>query len=393
MALNRYCRHYFQWTFRGKEASIWMTNYHSKCRINKMKTYVALMICIYSMPALAGVTLKASYREAANIFDIMDCSSNWWDGYCNDDGEYQKEWIRRFKLSDKDKELFTQYKNVREKYYSDVDGKEKDPSKNPNGFFSRTGQIQEDRLAKTFYGAANLNDAFKKLADFVEAKEIEFLKKFYKHFEPDYSKILGESKVFARQAEDLDRYLQNPKFTDFVNKIARFYRVDVDLKYEVLLNWWPPLKATNASPTDQFLVLRVNPTKHPPDKSRGDAEVTFHEVVHTVSARQNQKQKQQVTKKFLDICPVYPKLKKGWILEEPLAVVLGQFLFLAEFSPKELNFDQSAYNNQWIDAYAKKIYETVKASFAGGKTITDDDLILKLGKLCLELMPLAEKTK
>lgn len=338
-----------------------------------------------SSRAFSAVTLTATYREAANIFDIMDCASNWWEGYCNDDGEFRKEWDRRFNSDTKDQELFKQYKVIREKYYNDIDGKEKDPLKNPNGFFARTGQTQEDRLAKAFYGSSSLDDAFNNISDFVAKEDTVFLKEFYKHFEPRYSNILNESKIFKKQAQDLNKYLSNPKFTDFVTRIAQFYNVDVGLKYEVILNWWPPIKATNASPTDRYLVLRVNPIKHPPKKNRGDREVTFHEIVHTISARQNQDQKKQITKKFLEVCSVNQYLKKGWILEEPLAVVLGQFLFLAEFDPKNLSFKHSAYNNEWIDAYAKKIYEIVKKAFESKQTIAQEALVSDLAKSCKEL--------
>ena len=100
-----------------------------------MKNILIFVVLLLSSVSQANVKISVEYSESANYFDMMDNVSNWWDGFT--DIEYSKEWIKRFgAFSPEDLKMFETYGAIRQNYYHDPDQKEKDPSKNRNGFFA-----------------------------------------------------------------------------------------------------------------------------------------------------------------------------------------------------------------------------------------------------------------
>lgn len=344
-----------------------------------------VLVALLVSRAEAGVTFHASYRESASRFQILDCVSEWWDN-CQDDGEYRKEWINRYgALSQEDLNFFQEYKNLRNRYLVSIN-EPNDPNLRKDGFFSRGSSAQEDPFQLIFYSARDQYDAYSKLANLISPDERTWLKKFYAHFEPRVSLLLEESKTpFENWATRLNGELSNPAYSTFFDKIQSFYNVSADINYELLVTWWPPIRRSMASPTDRYLVFQKNPILH---MTESDLDIVFHEVVHTISAKQPLQQKKAMTKAFLDICPMQDRLKRLRILEEPLAVALGQIAFLDEFAPATLHFEDSFYNNPWISVFGKTIYPTLKAELQSGHTITQG-FIEKAAKQCLELSGMA----
>lgn len=345
------------------------------------------IVLTFTAPTHAAVKIQIAYSEAANVFDVMDNVSNWWPGFCEE--EYQKYWDNKFPLTQKDRDLFEKYRSIRERYYNDPDQAEKDPLKNRNGIFATLGAITADPVAEAFYSADTLDGAFEKLATTVKPDELDFLRGFYSAFAGRYKILLDESKPFKEVAEQITKTLQKPGLNGYFEKVARFYRVTADLSYRVLYVWWPPIDRTNASPTGKFLLMRYHPVKHLQD-AKIDSEIVFHEVVHTISARQDLAQKQALTKEFIATCDTQGKIKRMNVLEEPLAVAFGQSLFLQQFDPTRYNYGSNWYSEKWTNLFSKLIYPTVKEEFEAGRTITDG-LVQKAGKHCKEVLTVVEK--
>jgi hypothetical protein len=175
--------------------------------------------------------------------------------------------------------------------------------------------------------------------------------------------------------------VENVGIESFLADISSFYGVKGPVRYEVLFVWWPPINRSNASPTGNYLVMRLNPAKH---SSEDNTDIIFHEVVHTISARQDLKQKQKFTEEFFKICNVGTKLKKLTILEEPLAVANGQMLFQTRFQSKRFEHSSKWYNNAWISMFGKLIYPTVKTYMDKRKGM-DLDFIHKTANMCAEV--------
>lgn len=239
-------------------------------------------------------------------------------------------------------------------------------------------------MAPSFYSSSSLDEALGKLKKVVSSEDLAFLTAFYEKFKPKYKKLLDESQPFKKKAEELNRKLAKPEYAKFFSKISRYYSVSESLNYEVLFTWYPPLEKDFAVPIDKFLVLQKNPIKH---IDWEDEDVVFHEIVHTLSVRQPQQQKEAISKVVLDACPIdgkFPKGQKGKMLEEPMAVALGQVLFLKEFFPKRLRWDSKLYNNYWISSFAKLIYPVVEDDFVQ-KAVFSTKAAAKIGFLCHEL--------
>lgn len=351
-----------------------------------MKNALLLLFLLASSHALADVSFNASYRESTNRYQILDCVSEWWSG-CQDDGAYRTEWVRRHgSLSAKDLEWFETYKRIRETYLVSAN----EPAAlllRKDGFFSRGSAAKEDPFQYVFYSARTQEEAYRQLSKLITPAELVWLKKFYEHFEPRTSLFLKESAVpFGRWAAQLNAELANPLYRLFFAKISAFYGVALNLDYEILITWWPPIARDLASPTDRYLVFQKNPVTQMEGR---DLDVVFHEVVHTISAHQPKQQKRELTRKFLEICPVEGRVRRGDILEEPLAVALGQIAFLAEFDPDGLHFDASFYNNPWISSFGKAIYPIVRLELNSGRDI-NQEFIEKAASQCEEFTKAAK---
>ncbi len=339
--------------------------------------------------AFGKVSIEAKYREAGNAFDILDCVSGWWDfSFCNDGGSYQEEWKKRFSISNDDKVLFNQYDALRKKYFQGL-GLPKQEFIPDDGIFAKRASLTEDLVAPAFYSSNSLDEAYSKLSKIIDEADLKFLQAFHNHFRPKLQTLLNESKAFKKAAESLNRELQDKRYQKFFKKVSSYYGIQLDIEYEVLFSWWPPIERDNASPTGQYLVLRKNPIKH---LSWDDKDIVFHEVVHTISARQPQEKKYSLSKKFLENCPVEARMPRGHILEEPLAVAIGQIYFLSLFHPGSIRWESKLYSKPWISSFAKVIYPLIKEEIESGKKFSADTAA-GLGKLCNEYLGAAETLK
>ena len=338
-------------------------------------------------PAFGSVKIQVAYSESANIFDIMDNVSNWFPGFCEE--TYQEYWNKKYPLSSKDSELFAKYKSIRERYYNDPDQLERDPLKNRNGMFALLSTITADPLGEAFYSSETLDEAFVKLVNIIKSEEIDFLKGFYSTFADRYKPILSESDPFRQVANQVSKSIVKQKIASYFKKVSSYFKVKANMEYRVLFTWWPPNNRSNASPTGSFLIMRYNPVTDL-ESAKSSTDIIFHEIVHTISARQDLAQKQTLTKEFVTLCDTKGAIKKLTLLEEPLAVVIGQALFLQTFQPKNYNYDSNWYNEKWVNLFSKLIYQDVKDEFNAGRTISDG-LIPRVAKRCKEVLAVVGK--
>lgn len=328
----------------------------------------------------AKVTVRAEYSPTANIFSTLDQVSNWWPGFT--EAEYQSYWEKRFGLNQEDRILFKKYESLRFKYTNDPDQNEKDPLKNRNGFFAMLGSIDSDPLAKAFYSSKSMDEALQKASRFLDAEDFQFLRDFYKHFEPNYSLLVKESIPFVETAKKLNKLISTAAISQYYDKVLRYFRAEGGINYQVLYVWWPPLKRTLSTPSGQYLLMYYNPELH---KHNIDQDVVFHEIVHVISMRQPLPQKQKFTKIFLDNCQVGAKIKKQVILEEPLAVAIGQILFMEKFFPATFNQSDSLYRNSWVSTLGRLITPLVREDFRRNRDL-GEGTILSMAKFCSDLI-------
>ena len=200
---------------------------------------------------------------------------------------------------------------------------------------------------------------------------------------------MKESEAFKKILSPLRKSLSGPRVKKYFSDVATFYNVKPELTYRILFVWFPPIKRSNASPTGRFLIMRYNPAEDL-EMAKSDSDIAFHEVVHVISTHQSLEQKKKLTEKFLEICPVREKLKSLTILEEPLAVIFGQAIYLQKFNPEKLDLSKPLYNNPWISSYSKLLLPIIKKELNGKKNI-NDGAIEKAALVCKELVLASEK--
>lgn len=344
----------------------------------RIKHVFFIGLILISSLSYASVTFRADYREAANVFQILDCVSNWEPDFCSDNGEYRKFWKAQFGLTEEDKKFFKEYATIRSKYF---DLAASDISWKIDGVFSRASEINEDRLSPYFYASRNLPEVYEKLREKLTDKELTFLKTFYAHFEKSYQKLLAESLPFKNKAAALNKNISQKKYKKFFDKISAYYNVTENLEYTVLYTWWPPMDRNHASAVNQFLVFNLNPIK---DIDSQDEEIVYHEVIHTLSARQTPEQKVAISNAFQKECELKDSAfigKHKRALEEPLAVAIGQILFLSEYAPNKLDLSKKLHNNPWADGFSRLAYPIVKSEMDSGARFSEETG-KKMGRLC-----------
>ncbi len=313
-------------------------------------------------------SIKVAHKETANVFTVMDQASEWKKDFCK--VSYKNYWREKYPLSKEDKNYFAQYKKLREKYFVNPESNVTDVTKAKSGLFVETEALTEDPLGKIFYSSETLEEAFNKLSGLLTPDEVKFLQEFYQHFEKKYQPILEESKKLVKVAKDFSAPMQDQKLVSYLKKVALFYQSKLGENYTVLYVWAPLGKETNAFPVGDFLIMQCHPDT-PIEKVPGP-DVIVHEIIHTISARQSQEQKQMMTKVFLEKFKGAGKVEKLKILEEPLAVVWGQALYLKKFNPslyKQENYKMIWYNHPWVNVYAQLLAPLMEEVYQSGETI------------------------
>ena len=112
-----------------------------------------------------------------------------------------------------------------------------------------------------------------------------------------------------------------------------------------------------------------------------DDDLTLHEFTHAVSSQQTDAQKKIFTEVFLKGCPKAKTLKKNEVLEEPLAVALGQMLYLDTYHPIRYQTTKSWYAGKWVGELAKQIYPLVK-SYYSNRRKKDSEFIESIAVIC-----------
>lgn len=325
----------------------------------------------------APKSIVVAYREAANIFEVLDNVSNWWEDKC--EPEYRAYWEQHFQVSSSDERAFLAYREVRRRYYPQPQGSS-DPRESRHGLFAE--RKEPDRFAEAFYASDSLTDAFARLRTFASHEDVIAVEAFFAAFQSRLQGLLAESRSYVALSAALESKLNDPKATAFAQSIARAYAVATPPRLTVLYVWWPPVEQVTANSRGTFLLMKYHPVKHAEGAAQ-DVDVPIHEFVHVVSAQRPDARKRVLTDLFLRGCDVSGKLKPVNVLEEPLAVA-QQKLFLRETDPARLDFSVPWYGDPWVSTYAKLLVNLLGQHFSSGATV-DEALMRRSARLCTQL--------
>lgn len=347
---------------------------------------IVLYLCIYILPLQASnmsFSIKISYREVANLFTIMDQVSGWKKEFCKE--IYGQIWKEMYPLRKQDSIFFKRYKELREKYFFNPDRSTKALNESASGLFYADTSLTEDPIGYVFYQAKTLEEAFIRLSSIIEPSEIEFLQDFYSYFRDRYMPILEESKKLNILAESLASQIKDERLVSFLGKVAHFYQSTLGENFTVLYVWYPKISSGTAFASGPYAFIQCHPDISP-EKALG-IDIVIHEIVHMISARQSLASKQKLTSTFINIFKEAESMDKYKILEEPLAVVWGQAMYLKLFNPEAFlkqNYKMNWYYRSWVNVYAQLLIPLLEEAYQK-EEIMDEDFIRLVACIAREL--------
>ncbi len=325
--------------------------------------------------APSAVSITVTYREAANVFEILDNLSNWWSGKC--EVEYRTYWKERFGITAEDDQRFAAYKQLRKRHYPHPPDDERESEARIPLF----GPVKPaDLFAEAFYASDTVEDALAKLEVWMPKEDVAALAAFYAAYRPSIEILLAESAPYREMASLLQKRLDDSGARAYASELARWYGVDRLPPFTVLYVWWPPVDHVTANNRDRFLLLKYNPTLDREGALR-DIDIPVHEVSHYVSGHQSEERKRVLAKAFLAGCDFPAHVSPVKILEEPMAVV-HQKLFLKAVDPTRFDLTKPWYGGDpWVSPFAKAIYPSLAAAHQPGRTL-DEELMRTMARSC-----------
>jgi hypothetical protein len=353
-------------------------------RPSAISVLVAALLGWASHVAVAQPDARAAahYRQAADVFELLDNVSNWWPGYS--DARYREYWVRTFGLSAEDDSLLARYARLRERHFDKTGQSNEDPATSEGGLFTARSTLHADPVGDVFLRSETIGEALDHLAGVVNAEELAFLHRFYPHFASRYLPLVIEhQRAVQASLAATNRTLTSAAFGDWIAEIERFFDVSApEARYEALYVWWPDSLNVVANPRGRFLVLRAMVK---PGEALNVADVVAHEAVHVIAAQQSSDRKRTISNAFLRGCPVNASVGRLNTFEEPIAVVFGNMAFTRAFRPERYRFAKRWYGDAWVDLYAKLLFSPVVDRLEQGGRLADG-VVDQAVQLCAALL-------
>jgi hypothetical protein len=349
----------------------------------------ALVLAFVPQSASAEVRLSVRYSEATDLFSLMDNTSGWLDGFVIP--AYRDEWVKRFGWSATDQLWADRYREYRRRTYP-LNKQNNDPLTSTDGIFASKFELSGgDPLARHFLAHADVKTALAGLGSVASAQDAKMLRGFYRHFAPKWRILLGESSALRSKAAKLQSRFDSAEIGDFIQRLNRFYGVQVDGEFRVFFTRRPPGRETSAEPIAGSNILLHSPTKGEGPDDYWDT-IVMHELVHFVSARQSDDQKRALTARFLKRCPMPRGVSRLWLLEEPLAVAWGQAAYSAKVLKSPLAPEDNWYADPWVNIVSRAIAPSVIAGYAKDETITGR-IVEEAADRCEDLKAIASQVR
>lgn len=355
---------------------------------------LALVLFILAVPADASraapvaqakteITLDIRYSEAADLFSLMDNVTSWWEGFT--DPVYREEWERRFGWSDADGAWARRYAEYRHRTFSDP-SQGQDIATSPHGLFAsgETNAQGSDPLAEHFMAQPDISTALSGLTRAVGKDDARMLRGFYAHFRPKWDKVLEESAPLAARAEELEAKIDMARLRPFIALVSRFYQTQTGGEFHIFFTRYPPGNSSMAEVTAGNTLLLRSPTEWTLEMGEWDM-IVVHELVHYISSNQLAAHKRSLSDRFLARCPIPEGARRNWMIEEPLAVAIGQAAYSMMVLGKPLDRRSNWYAVPWVDLTARTMEASVTRALQSGAVLSDTTLVEEAADRCRDL--------
>lgn len=299
---------------------------------------------LVGMGADAHPAIEVKYSQIADFFNFMDNLSQW--GASTSD-EYYIFWEKNY-LEPNDIKILKKYATIRKKHFKDIQ----------NVIFP-TNQT-EDPIADVFYHAKNIQDALKGLEKILTTDELQIIKETVEHFKKRIDLIISSDNKQAKMAVYFDGFLKEKNVSEYIDAICNFYSVKYrDIKTTIFTVWWPTNKKYEAICIGKTILIYGSFLQEmPKDISFIKAELSsilLHELTHSISKARPESQKKLLSSTAQRYATELNITRDKYIflVEEPLAVILGQMIFLERTFPQYYKYMDNWYSNAWIKSMAR----------------------------------------
>lgn len=340
-----------------------------------MLVFLMLISCnIFATP------IQVKYSESVDIFNFIDHLSLWDAELPTQYFDFWKKNQATAQTTANDQKILKEYAKVRIKYSKNIP-----PSIFPHG-------KKEDPIAEIFYYSEGFEEAYSKLAKQIHPKDLAVIKKTIDHFNPKVKKIIKSYQAPNNIVKYFDDFLKEEHVIQYINKICMFYSVDPKMiNATIFIVWWPNQKFDQALSIDKSIFIYSALDNSDPsifsDKKISLSSVVMHELTHHISKLRTASTKNSLASTADSYAK---KLKLSpqnylYLMEEPLAVILGQMLYLEKHHSDYYNYTDDWYANPLINALARLNKPLVNEYFSANRPI-DHDFIKAYFSLITEMI-------
>lgn len=350
--------------------------------MHRLVIYINILIIIIfsiSLPSNGhALSYDIKYSQSIDVLNFMDKLSEWEKTPAS--SIYKNYWCTHGFQKKSDEKYLSDYKKVRRKYYL-----------NKSMYLFSENHHNQDIISSSFYDIDSPKKSIHDLKSKIKKEDYILIKNSIHHF---LSRIIKITK--AQSHEDLTQFLNinlNQKDTkDYIKSICSFYKVDSEsINIKIAMSWFLKELTESAYFNLNTIVLPdftyqnnifKDMTNSNSLKKADNMSILLHEIVHLISANASPEQKEHLSNIFYaDFIGAksLPPSQKQYLLEEPMAVILGQMIYTKKTVPEYYEKCQNWYIHPWVNTVAI-LKEHNIANYMHNNLSIDENLIKSFAK-------------
>lgn len=356
--------------------------------INGIKIVIIIFLGVLYVTQLQALTYNIKCSESIEILNFMDKLSGWESGSAAE--PYKSFWIKNNHQKKYDEKYLLLFKEIRKKYYA----------QNSSGLFIHNTYSQ-DIISTAFYDYDQINKSLLNLKANISYPDYIKFQSAIRYFTQRVNNVVT-NQSHEKTIQNLKKVMNQVEIKDYIKNICDFYNVDFEkLHINIVLSYTLENVDEDAFINLDTIVLSdfthkkniyTNEKNGVFFQNIDNISVLMHEIVHLISSKAHIDQKKSLSKIFETHFKYTQNLssqKKMFMIEEPLAVILGQILFTRKFSPEYYEKSQNWYANSWVNIIAK-LNEKSVARYLEEKKVIDLKLVRSLARQSNELFNISE---
>jgi hypothetical protein len=231
-------------------------------------------------------------------------------------------------------------------------------------------------LTLAFFDSVDLDEALTRVRTLVNLIDSQAIQSAVDHFAPKYEAIWKDGIIPRKFLERAKKSGKRKPIARFLVDVAAFFGVPPDETPHprVILAPVPDGAGTHAQMIDNRLLIEIRHW----EKLLDEVAPIIHENSHLLFYRMGEER----IARYRELAATQGTLgDEAWtVLHEALPTAIGQGVAYERFQTERWSTNMRWYHIDTIDAYAKRIYPTVRAALKDRREL-DDELLLELIRL------------